>query len=309
MKLDMHFHSTNSDWLSTTDELVSLAVEKDMDFIALTDHDTVSYWFREKLQEAWILSCQSVEISTKNKEHNKSLHLTMYAREINHDINEKLNDILKGRKLLIKTQIEHLNGLWFNLDLERLYNYISQKWRKIEWINKCDISRFIFSDETNKEIAIKSNNWDEINYEQFYLKFLKEGWDKYGDFWIRIHDYEPLLQDCKTYKEQSNAILSIAHPDFTFKKWWTSQFIDVLPHYIEQWWINAIEINSKATKEWVDAIIEAKNRYNLFLTFWSDCHKVGNPDSKHWDFWEVNPYVSKDFVSDSFDEYREILGV
>jgi len=31
--------------------------------------------------------------------------------------------------------------------------------------------------------------------------------------------------------------------------------------------VNAIEINAKATKTWVEAILEAKEKYNLFLTF------------------------------------------
>jgi hypothetical protein len=141
------------------------------------------------------------------------------------------------------------------------------------------------------------------------MKFLKEWWERYADFWIRVHDYERSLQDCKLFREQSNAILSIAHPNFTFKKWWIDEFNDVLPHYIEHGGVNAIEINAKATKEWVDAIIEAKNKYNLFLTFWSDCHRVWKPDSKHGDFWDINPFISSDFVTESFWEYSGILGV
>jgi predicted metal-dependent phosphoesterase TrpH len=120
MKVDMHFHSTNSDWLSTMDELVKLAQEKQMDFVALTDHDKLSHWFREKLDEVWIKSCHSVEISAKNSGHNKSLHLTMYAREISDDINRKIYWILEGRMFMIKTQVEHLNNLWFKLDIDRL---------------------------------------------------------------------------------------------------------------------------------------------------------------------------------------------
>ena len=280
-----------------------------MDFVALTDHDTVSYWFREKLKKAWILSCQSVEISARNSLYDKSLHLTMYAKLISNNINLRILNIIEWRKLLIKTQVEHLNKLWFDIDLHQFYDFNILNWRKIEWLNKYDISRFIFSDPENREKAILWNGWVQIDEEEFYLKFLKEWWKKYNEFSVRIPEYEPIIEECKNFKEESNGILSIAHPDFTFKKWWISQFIDILPHYIEQWWINAIEINSKATKEWVDAIIEAKNRYSLFLTFWSDCHKVWKPDSKHWDFWETNQFVTKEFVSESFNEYRGMLGV
>ena len=45
--------------------------------------------------------------------------------------------------------------------------------------------------------------------------------------------------------------------------------------------LNAIEINTCATKEWVDAILEAKNKYGLYLTFGSDFHKENHVDGKH----------------------------
>jgi predicted metal-dependent phosphoesterase TrpH len=42
MKLDMHFHSHFSDGTSDVRTLLKLAQKKELDFVALTDHDRVS---------------------------------------------------------------------------------------------------------------------------------------------------------------------------------------------------------------------------------------------------------------------------
>ena len=46
--VDLHTHSTASDGTLTPEELVNLAVSKDLKAIALTDHDTIDGIFRGK---------------------------------------------------------------------------------------------------------------------------------------------------------------------------------------------------------------------------------------------------------------------
>jgi hypothetical protein len=100
------------------------------------------------------------------------------------------------------------------------------------------------------------------------------------------------------FRKSNGAILSIAHPNFTFK-WGIEEFEKVLPDYVEKW-VNAVEINSKATSEWIDAIFKAKSRFNLLLTMWSDNHGIGRVDDKHTDLWSLNPRITN-------IEQREIL--
>ena len=47
----MHFHSLASDGDSTDEQLLTQAQSLGLDFIALTDHDVVSYGFREKAKQ------------------------------------------------------------------------------------------------------------------------------------------------------------------------------------------------------------------------------------------------------------------
>lgn len=310
MKLDMHFHSVASDGHSTQEELIALAKQKWLDFIALTDHDVVSYGFKQKAKEQWIMSCESVEISASNTEHNKSLHLTFYAQEINQEIGDILSGVVRTKVGLIKKLIEKLNSQGFVIDINSFYTHTTANRRKIESLNKFDVVLYMFLFEENRKMASEINDWYQITSDEFYLKFLKKWWEWYGKYSVRVKDYEPTLSECKKFVQQCNGILSMAHPNVTFRKWGIEEFEKVLPYYIENGGINAVEINAVATRQWVSAILKAKDRYGLYLTFGSDNHKIWHTDSKHGDFWNINPYVNNSaYTKLIFSEYRDKLGV
>lgn len=301
MKIDMHFHSLNSDGLLSEDELLNIANEKQLDFIALTDHDTVSNGFKQKAKEYWIDSCQSVEISARNYKHNKSLHITYYTNHINKRIKEILLNTTDSKKQLIKEQINHLINKWFDIDIEDFYSYYLYEWRKSDTLNKYDIAEYLYKSDKTKEIVLSLAD----NELYFYKSYLKEEWKFYNEYWYKLQDYEPSIEEVSSFVKEFSWILSLAHPNFTFKKW-ISEFEEVLPYYIKNWWINAIEINTMATRDWIYAILRAKDKYSLYLTFWSDFHKF-TQDNKHAELWDLNPYINSDLIKKSFDEYKHIL--
>lgn len=305
MRLDMHFHSTASDGLLTQEELLQKATEQNLEFLALTDHDVISYGFAEAAKKLWIQSCQSVEISAYNKEHDKSLHLTLYARSIWENISQILSGVRQTKQKLIEKQIDFFISLGFFINKSEFYSFFEKIWRKKETLNKFDIVVFLFLSWENRTLAAKFNEGITINREEFYLKFLKRWGDKFEEFAVQVENYEiPLLQ-CKNIQQQTEGVLSLPHPNITFRKWWIEEFEDVLSHYIKNWWINAVEINAKATKEWVESILKLKDRYWFYITFWSDFHKENHNDWKHWEFWEVNSFISSDRVRKYFSEYQE----
>ncbi len=305
MKVDMHFHSNLSDWYLSKDELIKRAFEQKLDFIALTDHDKVSCWFADEAIKYWIKSTNSVEISSYNKKHNKSLHLTFYAREISKDIKDKINLVIDAKVWLIKKQVDFFNQVWFEIDLYKMYDYYKSFNRNYESLNKFDIVRFMFLNPKNVLLAQKINDWKEIDIENFYLKFLKRGGEKFDQYAVIIDDYEIPTETCLDFVNKTSWVLSMAHPNVTFKKWWIEEFERVLPYFIENSWINAIEINAKATKVWVDSILRNKKKYWFYLTFWSDFHKDWIDDWKYWYFWEQNELVSSELIKESFLEYED----
>lgn len=305
-KLDMHFHSTCSDGKNTHEEILDQAKKKGLEFIALTDHDHISWEFQQKAQNIWIESTQSVEISARNYQHEKSLHLTCYANEFSQDVFDILDWVRESKKNNLKVQIESLQKSGFQVSLEDLQDFAQQMKRPIEAMNKFDIARILYENSENKKIWISLHNGKDIWLVEFYLQYFKRTWEKFSTFWILVPEYEPSLEVCKQIKEKNNAILSMAHPNFTFKKD-IQTFVATIEHYIQTAWLNAVEINSRASKEWIKVIQQVAGKYWLFITFWSDNHGIGIKDEKHADFGNLNPNITAEFIEQEFEKYRGML--
>ena len=118
-KFDMHFHSTRSDGENTHEERIIEAKKRGLKLITLTDHDIVTNDdFINQARSYWISSNKSVEISARDYDLNKSLHLTSYANTFNEGINDILKDSMEERKIQTKDLIEKLQSKWFKGTLE-----------------------------------------------------------------------------------------------------------------------------------------------------------------------------------------------
>ncbi len=302
----MHCHSTNSDWGSSEQDLLLKAKDIWIDFIFLTDHDRVSDSFCEQAKDFWIKTCPSVEISSYSAKHNKSLYLTFYAEKISWDIYDILENTVNSRIWLIKKQIEVLQSAGFVIDINDFYDFYLNENRKPDSLNRYDIIRYMFLNLYNRNLAKKINYDEEIDFTSFYRKYLKKWWSHSELFLALVRKYEPNLEVVRTLKESNNALLSIAHPNFTFRS--IEEYKKVLPDYVSSW-VNAVEINSKANLAWVTAILESSHEHDLFLTFWSDCHFVWNPDKNHWDLGDKNPFIPEKLQERKFNRYRDLLGL
>ena len=305
-KIDMHFHSTSSDGKNTHEEILEQAKKKGLEFIALTDHDNISWDFQQKAEDFGIQSTQSLEISARNYEHEKSLHITCYANSFADDIFELLDGVKNARKNNLEIQVDVLQKHWFNISLWDLEHISQTMQRPIEALNKFDIARILYENPENKKRWIDLNNGQDIWLVEFYLQYFKRNWENFETFWIIVPEYEPSLDVCKTIQETNKAILSIAHPNVTFKDDMQG-FLDNIEYYIKTAWINALEINSKATIEWIEIVKKTAEKHGLFITFWSDNHWIWDTDNKHSDFWELNPNISEKFIEKEFEKYRNFL--
>jgi len=300
MKLDMHFHSVASDGKNTRDELLEEWQKKGLQFLALTDHNRVSYDFREQAKTYGIESCQSVEISAYNQEHQKWVHILLYAQSISQEVSVILNKVIMSIPDLLSRQIQCLNEHWFSIQEDAFFLYCQQKWKTLKHLTRRDIAEYICLDSYNKNVATLLSGVRNIWVDEFYDIFLKI-WSEYA---IHTHDYNPTLEQCSIFQERTQGILSLAHPNVTFRKWWVSEFERWLPYFVESG-INALEINACATVPWVASIIKASLKYNLYLTFWSDNHKIWYTDQKHWDFWALNSLLNDNFITSQFHKYKE----
>lgn len=94
-KADLHIHSTASDGNSTPSQIVELAVEQNLEVIALTDHDTVS-GFREAKEAARQKPIEVLVGSEITADFNRrEAHLLAYCFDIEH---EQIRDLLIGHR-------------------------------------------------------------------------------------------------------------------------------------------------------------------------------------------------------------------
>lgn len=306
---DLHFHSNISDWENSLEEIIKESKNKKLEFLAITDHDKITNSnFLQLTKKSWIETCFSTEISARNYEHNKSLHLTFYAQNFSKEVNQILENTINKKIKMIKKQVEKLKQKWFFIDYNDFINYNIYKNKKIESLNKYNIATYLLLDKRNKTKIKKELKTEKIEASKVMQEYLKDWWilyKKYGLKFSVIWDYEPSLEICNKIKQKNNAILCIAHPNITFKKW-IKEFEEVLPYYIEKW-INAVEINSVASKKWLEVIFKAKEKFNLILTAGSDNHKIWEIDEKHWNFWKLNPFLDKQTKIEILNNFKKII--
>ncbi len=303
-----------SDWFNYVEEFAENAIEKEISMCTITEHDVVNRKLKELLIDTDILVPEAVEISAKNYDRDKALHILYYAKNISSRVDDLLLDVLSRKKQMLNLQINKLSDLWFDVNLDDVSEYIKNRWHWEDWINKWNITRYLFEWKNRDFNTIvfygifkNINLWYQEEYRWFYDNCLKSWGEFYEEYRVVIPAYEPSVKEIWELAKKDNAILSIAHPNFTFKKG-VEDFKKELPDYIEKW-VNAIEINAKVDKEWMGTIIEMKEKYNLILTFGSDCHKIWWDDDKHATFWTVSPFINQDILKENLDKFREKIEI
>lgn len=306
-KIDMHTHTTLSDGTSIPTQLVEGASQKGVEFLCITDHDIASDSLIPLIQSAWIATVPSVEISSQNSYNDrKSLHLTYYSRGTSTQIQDIISNTRRSKKDLIALQLLHLQKLWFFIDLEEFYTQLKDMGRQDDGLSKYDIARYVASKEENlKRLWELWCTGGGKVHTQFYTRCLKRKWELYGTYAVEVDDYEPEVEVLGQIRVSQDAILSIAHPNFSFSKEGITGFLEIFPQYKELW-VNAVEINTRATKKWIEAVVSLKDRFpDVQITFWSDCHQIGKPDEKHGDLGFSNAHIDSQIVLYEFAKFCE----
>lgn len=324
-KIEMHCHSTLSDGKNILEEVINEANRVQLDFLTLTDHDTISPKdFQKSLRDSGIETCDSVEISARNFDLEKSLHLVSYANIFNKSLHDVLENSRAWKMKMKWGQFDSLvSQQWFIGDRVEFDSFMRNIWREPDTSNKYDMSRYLMSHTENKEKAL-SILWELCTSKDivwhFYLECLKRWWDLYDIYWYEVDEYEPSVE--QTIDEvvlKSWWLVSIAHPNVTFwwKKWGISEFERTLWNYVDKG-VRGVEINTMASPEWVESILNMRDRFDLVLTFWSDCHEIGydGRDGKHSSIWNINPNVvgiwdnaGGNFIETEFNKFKNSINL
>lgn len=119
--IDLHTHSNRSDGTFEPAEIVRLAVERGLDVVALTDHDTTD-GLEEALaggRELGIEVVPGVEFSAEYE--NTSVHVLCYWMDVeNEELQAELTRLRDDRFLRGERMIEKLRALGFDISFDRV---------------------------------------------------------------------------------------------------------------------------------------------------------------------------------------------
>lgn len=118
MPSDMHTHTNFSDGSLSPEELVKAAIAAGLNYIAITDHDTVEgicHMYETGLYPAkGINIIPGIEFSAHHETH--PIHIIGYNIDIyNRELADKLNAIVEGRWIRFSAMIEKLQKLGYNI--------------------------------------------------------------------------------------------------------------------------------------------------------------------------------------------------
>lgn len=303
--IDLHFHTTVSDGKYTNQQVIAEAKAKWLDFICVTEHDIVNTQFPILARENGIESIEWVEISVFDKKiANKSLHITCYADKFSGEIIKVLENNRNGKINKIIKQIEVLKNNWFQIDYDEFLEYNKNKWFDVQNLNNSHISEYIYLNEYNVNL-IRELTWEDMKWWDFIRRCLKTTGDLRHIGWVHVDDYEPSMNKVWELSKESGYFLSLAHPNFTFRNDFALFYL-FMQEYKDI--LNGIEINSLASKEWVEVILRTAKKYNMILTFWSDDHFERElVDDVHWKLWDTNPNLSPNDIMENFRSFLLLI--
>ncbi len=305
MIIDCHNHTNSSDWHDKIERYAEKAIELWLDMCAITDHDKIDRKLKNILIGSNIIVPEAVEVSTKNYENDRYLHITSYSNNFNTKIDNILNKTIEDNILFVKKQIEVFSKVWFIVSFNDILEYYNSLWKNESSLNSSSIVKFFYNWKYSKQNIeiIKKMFWFHYDMYWFYHNVVDKKWKNYGNFKIDFNNDLLDISELWNIFDINKTILSIAHPNITFKGNIIS-FEKEFNWYFERW-INAIEINTSLDKKWIESILKIKAKTNICLTFWSDCHKIWEKNEKHWDFWEMNHLLSNEIIKENYHSFRQ----
>ncbi|MCL1913396.1 MAG: PHP domain-containing protein [Eubacteriaceae bacterium] len=246
MKADLHIHSTVSDGSDSIEQILSAAKEKNLDAIAITDHDTISH-LAQIPADAGIKVISAVEMSAVHYGTNTRAHILGYNIRNLEIITALAEPLLQARNRNSEIQADMLIVAGFQIDKEKLaradgkYLY---KQHIMDWLVTSGQAPDMFGD--------------------FYQKTFKQG--GICDFDIEYID----VFDAIIAIKEAGGLAVLAHPGQQQNFW-------LVPELVKTG-LAGLELNhhTHGTKD--KAIVQdLAKQHGLFLTGGSDYHGKYEP--------------------------------
>ncbi|MDO4710722.1 MAG: PHP domain-containing protein [Peptostreptococcaceae bacterium] len=244
MKADLHLHTRYSDGYNTVDEIIEMAVSKKLTHIAITDHDNLVGYDekKEKAEKAGLKIVRSLEISARDYESGKVVHVLGYNIKDEYPIRRICDPMKRARNDKAYQQVCGLNKLGYELDYDRLHHHAKG------YIFKQHIFELLYLSDQVESI------FPSINETLF-----RRG----GELFFPM-DYVDVIDAVKAIREAGGYAV-IAHPN-------QQNNIDTVDRVVK-YGLKGIEYNHLSnSEEYKKIILEYAKKYKLILTGGSDFH-------------------------------------
>lgn len=245
---DLHTHTENSDGTYSVEELIKLAKEKELEILAITDHDTIDGLFEvEKFSKKYDIEIlKGIEMSCNLN--GKDVHILGYGLNLEDENFKKelvrIEKIREERNLKI---IKKLNDLKLNVSIEELKKIATGK-------------------------IISKAHFAELMLSKGYVYTKGEAFKNYlgktGVAFVEKKNYEPI--DAVKMLEANGAFISLAHPKLITED---DKEIEKLIVELKKYGLQGLEVNyysfSDKDREKYKKIAK---KYNLIITGGSDFH-------------------------------------
>lgn len=259
--IDMHTHTNYSDGELSPQELIRLAIDKKIETLAITDHNTIEGLKTidrksEIIKKSGIRVINGIELSAKSNV--GRMHILGYGIDLNSELLNKkmsdLKDISINSVLSIMEQIKRDYGIRFRYDdIKELVNANHN-------LGRPDLAK----------LCIKYGYASTV--EEAFNKYLIEAYNK-----TRKTDNKLQYEECLELIIKSGGIPVLAHPKSLELR--EKEFLVLLKDMISCG-LKGIEVyHSSHTKEEMEYYLEIANKYNLLISGGSDFHgKNVKPD-------------------------------
>lgn len=253
---DLHCHTTLSDGSLGIEEVILQAKRMNLDFLAITDHDTLSSSNRAQIlgERYGVKIIPAVELSAWDKKRNTKVHILCYAPQKPDRLEGLCLKSCEIRKECAKDMIEKVMEIYpIPSDAVRLYTKGSKS------IYKQHIMRALVNYGYATEL------YGEINNELF----------GYPDGKCLVTREYPDVNFVLDLIHSAKGIAVMAHP-FLYNN------IDLLKELIEAGKIDGIEVNHYSNNEEQKAeLIGLAEKNDLIITGGSDFHGLYNSTITH----------------------------
>lgn len=244
---DLHCHTKMSDGSEGIEDVILLAKKRNLDFIAITDHDTVSSLNRSKIlaQRYDLKLISAVELSCWDYKRNRKVHILCYMSEKPDRLEAHCLNIAKQRKEISTKMIEIISKQFpitiHDVQKNRADGLSIYKQHIIYTLMKMGYTTKI--------------------YGGLYASLFNS---KTGNAYIPLT--YPDVYDVIDLAHQSQGIVVLAHP-------YDYDSIDLLHELACKKLIDGVEVyHSRCKKEQEEELLKIVDKYGLITTGGSDFH-------------------------------------